>query len=171
MQTVEGDGFSVQIPADWTVFRGSAGFAVSSPIDFSKQAPPVQLNFAIIPAPPPLVPAEMAATMIDTNKLSPTVVESESQVTLGGKAGTRLETTNTNRVNETSDETSKTAQPVLLRSAGCGHSDRAGLRNRRVRRAGSSSIGRCRGLVDLQVIPGDHCAHHGPGSMSGGRLV
>ena len=108
LQTVEGDGFSIQVSADWMVIRAPTGIAVSTPIDFSKEIPPVQLTFAIIAVQPPLVPAEMTARLVDGHKMSPNVVESESPVTVGGKEGTRLITTTMNRVNDTSDEMSTT---------------------------------------------------------------
>lgn len=104
---VSGDGFTFQVPADWTVMKAPGSVSVMSPIDISQRTPPIGVTVSIIPVPPPLVPAEMVATMLDGDRSNKTV-ESESEVTVAGRTGTRLVTIQTNRVDETSDETSST---------------------------------------------------------------
>ena len=106
-QTVAGDGFTVQAPAGWTVHSVPGTAAMISPIDVSRGIPGIPVTVSVIPTPPPLVPADMAAGMLDSNRTG-TVVESESQVTIAGRQGTRLVTLSTHRVDETSDATSTT---------------------------------------------------------------
>lgn len=107
MQTVAGDGFTFQAPADWTVLKTPGSASVMSPIDISQGTPGIGVTVSIIPAPPPLVPADMVSTMLDSDRSNKTV-ESESEVTLAGRTGTRLVTVQTSRVDESSDATSST---------------------------------------------------------------
>jgi hypothetical protein len=105
LQTVEGAGFSVQIPADWTVVSVPNAVAVTSPHDFERGLPGTSITLAMIPVPSPLIPAQMSTNLIEGFRSSGTI-ESETEVTIDGRPGMRLVKTSTHRVNETSDEVS-----------------------------------------------------------------
>lgn len=105
MRTIQWTGFSFQAPDNWTVSLGDVSVAISSPIDFkaADPTPPVPVSLAIIPSEGPVSPAEMAVELIRSKKEGVTV-ESEQQITVSGRQGTKIVSTTSTTVNEASNE-------------------------------------------------------------------
>jgi len=103
LQTVEGNGFTLQAPESWTKLPVTSGIAVSSPPDFANGDAGVPVSVAILPVPAPLTPATLVASLLDNNRAIGEV-ESETQIKVAGRDATKLVHTLTSRMNTTSDD-------------------------------------------------------------------
>jgi hypothetical protein len=106
LQTVEGSGFSVQVPASWTVLPPmDSGVAIASPFDLAKGTAGVPVSINILPGRASVTPADMAAALLQSNRAIG-VVESETQIQVAGRDATRLVHTMANDLNGASDDVS-----------------------------------------------------------------
>jgi hypothetical protein len=103
-KTVVGNGFSVEVPADWTVLTTTPNLGLSSPNDFKREIPGIPVSISILPAPPPTTPSGLVTGLLEGHRLQD--VESETQITVAGREATRLVTTSSSRVDDTSDAVS-----------------------------------------------------------------
>ena len=91
VQTVEGDGFSLQAPSAWRVQKLSAGISVSSPTDLANAVPGVPISFALLPTQPALPPDALIASLTKSDK-SLGDVESDTVVDVSGRKAQKLVT-------------------------------------------------------------------------------
>jgi hypothetical protein len=105
LQTLEGNGFTLEAPASWTKLPADSGVAVSSPSDFAKGKAGVPVSVAIFPVQAPLTPATMVTSLLENNRAIGDV-ESETQIKVAGRDATKLVHTLTSRINTTSDDVS-----------------------------------------------------------------
>ena len=90
-QTVEGSGFSLEVPADWNVQSLPSGVGVFSPLDTNNPNPvaPLQVTASIQPT-FSLTSQDAMASLLKNHKSSFGDVESEAQTTVSGRGATKL---------------------------------------------------------------------------------
>lgn len=91
-QLVEGPGFSLQAPADWSVGKQDAIMTITSP-----GAAPVMVSLLFVPVKEPQTPAGGAQNAVDVFRGPQNrTVESQTMTTVAGCPATRLVTTEPN---------------------------------------------------------------------------
>jgi hypothetical protein len=108
LRTFEGDGFTVEAPADWNVLAGASGLGLTAtaPGDVRGRDEGIVVSLMFSPISPPASASDILPPLLATQKKFGDV-ESETQVTVVGCPGTRVLMTKSRQTNDGSVRTRK----------------------------------------------------------------